>query len=51
MQVIGLSTEEQTQIFRMLAGILWLGNVQFNEKDDGNSQVYLIEYSIALMVT
>lgn len=41
MQVIGLSAEEQTQIFRMLAGILWLGNVQFSEMDDGNAQVYL----------
>jgi myosin I len=40
MQIIGLSAEEQTQIFRMLAGILWIGNVQFNEKDDGNAQVF-----------
>jgi myosin I len=23
-----------------LAGILWSGNVQFNEKDDGNAQVF-----------
>ena len=39
MQVIGLSDDEQDDIFRMLAIILWLGNVQFAEKDDGNSQV------------
>ncbi|KIJ53794.1 hypothetical protein M422DRAFT_89243, partial [Sphaerobolus stellatus SS14] len=39
MQVIGLTEEEQSQIFRMLAGILWLGNVQYEEKDDGKSQV------------
>lgn len=40
MNVIGLSHEEQTEIFRMLAIILWLGNVQFDEKeDDGNAQV------------
>ena len=39
MQVIGLSEQEQTEIFRMLAIILWLGNVQFTEKDDGNSQI------------
>ena len=39
MQVIGLSEEEQTEILRMLAIILWLGNVQFSEKDDGNSQI------------
>ncbi|KIM32324.1 hypothetical protein M408DRAFT_14711 [Serendipita vermifera MAFF 305830] len=39
MQVIGLSKAEQTDIFRMLAIILWLGNVQFEEMDDGNSKV------------
>ncbi|KAF7337503.1 Microfilament motor [Mycena sanguinolenta] len=39
MQVIGLGPDEQTEIFRMLAIILWLGNVQFNEMDDGNSAI------------
>ncbi|EJD03816.1 uncharacterized protein FOMMEDRAFT_106001 [Fomitiporia mediterranea MF3/22] len=39
MQVIGLSQHEQSEIFRMLATVLWLGNVQFTEKDDGNSQI------------
>ncbi|KNZ80659.1 Myosin-1 [Termitomyces sp. J132] len=39
MGVIGLSQEEQTEIFRMLAIILWLGNVQFAEQDDGNSMI------------
>ena len=39
MQVIGLSADEQTQIFRMLSTILWLGNVQYNEKDDGNAEI------------
>jgi myosin I len=39
MRVIGLSEAEQTDIFRMLAVILWLGNVQFNEMDDGNSTI------------
>ncbi|KAI0756363.1 P-loop containing nucleoside triphosphate hydrolase protein [Daedaleopsis nitida] len=39
MQVIGLSDYEQTEIFRMLAVILWLGNVQYSEKDDGNADV------------
>jgi myosin I len=43
MQIIGLSPEEQSEIFRMLAGILWLGNVEFVEKDDGNSQVLFAE--------
>ena len=59
MQVIGLSEQEQTEIFRMLAIILWLGNVQFAEKDDGNSEVadtgvtdfvaYLMETESALV--
>ena len=39
MQVIGLSANEQTEIFKMLAIVLWLGNVQFAEKDDGNSEI------------
>lgn len=39
MQVVGLTNLEQTEMLRMLAIILWLGNVQFQEMDDGNSQV------------
>ncbi|KAG6380634.1 myosin head, motor domain-containing protein [Boletus reticuloceps] len=31
MRIIGLSEQEQSEIFRMLAMILWLGNVQFQE--------------------
>lgn len=59
MQVIGLSENEQSEIFRMLAIILWLGNVQFSENDDGNSQIadtgvtdyvaYLMETESALV--
>lgn len=59
MQVIGLSPEEQSEIFRMLAIVLWLGNVQFQEKDDGNSDIadtgvtdfvaYLMEADSALV--
>jgi myosin-1 len=59
MEIIGLSQEEQTEIFRMLAVILWLGNVQFDEKDDGNSTIsdtnvtdfvaYLMEVESALV--
>lgn len=37
MRTIGLNEQEQSEIFRMLAIILWLGNVQFQEMDDGNS--------------
>ena len=39
MQVIGLSQHEQNEILKMLAVILWLGNVQFQENDDGNSSI------------
>ena len=59
MQMIGLTEQEQSEIFRMLAIILWLGNVQFTEKDDGNSQIadsgvtefiaYLMETNSALV--
>ncbi|TIA85954.1 hypothetical protein E3P99_03844 [Wallemia hederae] len=38
MNTIGLSGEEQNEIFRMLATILWLGNIVFVENDDGNAQ-------------
>lgn len=39
MGVIGLQKHEQDDIFRMLAIILWLGNVIFDEGDDGNSVI------------
>ncbi|KZS93344.1 hypothetical protein SISNIDRAFT_441173 [Sistotremastrum niveocremeum HHB9708] len=39
MQIIGLTEAEQSNIFRMLAIILWLGNVQFEEMDDGNARI------------
>ncbi|KAI0778983.1 P-loop containing nucleoside triphosphate hydrolase protein [Trametes elegans] len=39
MQVIGLNDYEQNEILRMLAIILWLGNVQYAEKDDGNAEI------------
>jgi myosin-1 len=39
MKIIGLSQEEQDQIFRMLASILWLGNVQFSEDSSGNGAI------------
>ena len=60
MQIIGLGADEQTEIFKMLAVILWLGNVQFAEKDDGNSEIadtsvtdfvaYLMEVDAATVV-
>ncbi|EJS44224.1 myo5p [Saccharomyces arboricola H-6] len=39
MRVIGLEQDEQDQIFRMLAAILWIGNVSFIENEEGNAQV------------
>ncbi|ODO06436.1 myosin-1 [Cryptococcus wingfieldii CBS 7118] len=39
MQVIGLSSDEQNSIFRVLATILWLGNIEFAEGEDGNAIV------------
>jgi myosin I len=39
MNIIGLSADEQENIFRMLAAILWLGNTQFKAMDDGNAQI------------
>lgn len=39
MKVIGLSQGEQDEIFRMLAVILWLGNVHFEENSEGNAAI------------
>ncbi|CAN9128242.1 unnamed protein product [Alternaria alternata] len=39
MKVIGLPQAEQDNIFRMLAAILWLGNVTFREDDSGNAAI------------
>src|SRR5262249_48963668 len=39
MRVIGLSQQEQDEIFRILAAILWLGNVTFVEDDSGNASI------------
>jgi myosin-1 len=39
MKVIGLTQPEQDQIFRMLAAVLWIGNIQFQEGQDGYAEV------------
>jgi myosin-1 len=39
MKIIGLSQAEQDNIFRMLAAILWTGNLVFHEGDDGYAAV------------
>ncbi|KAK5663556.1 hypothetical protein OQA88_3987 [Cercophora sp. LCS_1] len=39
MKIIGLSQAEQDNIFRMLAAVLWTGNLVFREGDDGYATV------------
>ncbi|KAL2432227.1 Myosin-1 [Exophiala dermatitidis] len=39
MQIIGLSKPEQDNIFRMLAAILWIGNITFRENDQGGVDI------------
>ncbi|GAA6000111.1 class I myosin [Rhodotorula paludigena] len=39
MQTVGLTADEQDNIFRMLASILWLGNVEFAQNEEGNAYV------------
>ena len=57
MRIIGLSKAEQDNIFRMLAAILWIGNITFRENDQGGVDIadqsivdfvaYLLEVSAA----
>lgn len=37
MQIIGLTQDEQDNIFRVLALILWIGNISFVEDENGNA--------------
>lgn len=39
MKIIGIPQAEQDNIFRMLSAILWLGNMQFREDDEGNAAI------------
>ena len=39
MKIIGLSQPEQDEIFRMLAAVLWTGNITFVEDKDGYAAV------------
>ena len=39
MRVIGMSQPEQDNVFRMLACILWIGNVSYIEDDHGNASI------------
>lgn len=39
MKIIGMSQDEQDNVFRMLSTVLWLGNVTFVENDEGNAAI------------
>ena len=39
MKIIGLAQNEQDDIFRVLATILWIGNLSFVEDDSGNATI------------
>lgn len=39
MEIIGLQQNEQDQIFRLLASILWIGNIDFVENEEGNAAI------------
>lgn len=54
MKVIGLTQAEQDEIFRMLAAILWIGNIQFQEDQSGYAEVTdrsVVEFVAYLMET
>ncbi|KAL5611685.1 uncharacterized protein BROUX77_001841 [Berkeleyomyces rouxiae] len=61
MKIIGLTQPEQDQIFRMLSAILWIGNIQFREDQNGWAEVvdqsvvdfvaYLLECSAQQVIT
>ena len=40
MEEINIVPHEQENIFRMLAAILWIGNISFVEDDNGNAAIY-----------
>ncbi|QPG77001.1 myosin I [Brettanomyces nanus] len=39
MEIIGITQDEQEQVFRLLAAILWIGNITFAEDEEGNSTI------------
>ncbi|KAF8684726.1 Myosin Large ATPase [Rhizoctonia solani] len=60
MNVVGLTAEEQNDIFRMIAAILWIGNIQFVDSEDGSGSTitdtgvtdfvaYLLEVDAAMV--
>ncbi|RSL52771.1 Myosin-1 [Fusarium duplospermum] len=52
MKIIGLTQPEQDEIFRMLAAILWIGNIQFQEDQGGYAEVIdrsVVDFAAYLM--
>ncbi|GAA5820874.1 hypothetical protein JCM10212_006566, partial [Sporobolomyces blumeae] len=39
MRVVGLTDREQDDLLRMLASVLWIGNVEFSPDEEGNARV------------
>lgn len=39
MRTVGMTQDEQDNLFRMLSAVLWLGNVTFVENDEGNAAI------------
>ena len=39
MATIGLAQDEVDNIFKILAAVLWIGNVQFVENHEGNAAI------------
>ncbi|CDR45677.1 CYFA0S19e01706g1_1 [Cyberlindnera fabianii] len=39
MQTIGIDKTQQDEIFRIIAAILWIGNITFRENDQGNAEI------------
>ncbi|TMW66725.1 hypothetical protein Poli38472_014037 [Pythium oligandrum] len=44
MNAVGISPEEQTEIFQQLAAILWIGNIRFRETtDEAHNKIAVVE--------
>ncbi|KAK8162821.1 P-loop containing nucleoside triphosphate hydrolase protein [Phyllosticta citrichinensis] len=39
MRTVGMTQDEQDNLFRMLSAVLWLGNITFIENDEGNAAI------------
>jgi myosin I len=39
MDVIGITKDEQYEIFRLVASILWMGNIEFREAGSDKAEV------------